>query len=103
MENLVKKTMTAFLVLLTLMIPVSAGTYSNENMTTYTVEEGTNLLDVSVGYSAFTDEEVNITYSGAALYRAYTDSFNVSADTSLDASVTSRLLLADNLEASAHN
>lgn len=103
MEKLVKKTMTAFLVLLTLMIPVSAGTYSNGNMNTYTVEEGTNLLDVSVGYSASADEEVNITYSGAALYRAYTDSFNVSADTSLDASVTSRLLLADNLEAGTYN
>jgi len=99
MENLVKKTMTAFLVLLTLMIPVSAGTYSNAGMNTYTVEEGTELLDVYVGYSATSDEEVNITYSGAALYRDYVDSFNVSANTTLGASVTSRLLLADNLEA----
>ena len=103
MENLVKKTMTAFLVLLTLMIPVSAGTYSNDDMNTYTVEEGTKLLDVHIGYSATSDEEVNITYSGAALYQAYTDSFNVSADTTLGASVTSRLLLADTLGAGTYN
>jgi len=67
MENILRKTMTAFLVLLTLMIPVSAaavvGSASNVSIT-----EGEGTVTISFGYTSVTTAEtVDLTVSGTAL------------------------------------
>ena len=103
MENLVKKTMTALLVLLTLMIPVSATvTLSNSVSNTYSVEEGTQLLDVTIGYETDQNETVNFAFSGNALYSSQSDIVDfVVGD--LGRTYTTRLLLADNLVPGTYN
>ena len=63
MENLVKKTMTAFLVLLTLMIPVSAATVSTPSIAA--IENGDDTFTVSFTYTGVSaDETMDLTVSG---------------------------------------
>lgn len=63
MENLVKKTMTALLVLLTLMIPVSAATVSTPSIAA--IENGDDTFTVSFTYTGVSsDETMDLTVSG---------------------------------------
>jgi hypothetical protein len=62
MENLVKKTMTAFLVLLTLMIPVSAGTIGQIGVGNVTISQGDEVFTISFDYDV-----VNATVASAGL------------------------------------
>lgn len=63
MENLVKKTMTALLVLLTLMIPVSAATVSTPSIAA--IENSDNTFTVSFTYTGVSaDETMDLTVSG---------------------------------------
>ena len=68
MEKILQKTMTAFLVLLTLMIPVSAGTAGVGSAGTIT--EGDSTVTISFPYTGVTSaaaESVTLVVSGAAL------------------------------------
>ena len=63
MEKLVKKTMTALLVLLTLMIPVSAATVSTPSIAA--IENGDDTFTVSFTYTGVSaDETMDLTVSG---------------------------------------
>ena len=63
MENLVKKTMTALLVLLTLMIPVSAATVSTPSIAA--IENGDDTFTVSFTYTGVSvAETMDLTVSG---------------------------------------
>ena len=64
MENLVKKTMTALLVLLTLMIPVSAATVSTPSIAA--IENGDDTFTVSFTYTGVSaqSETIDLTVSG---------------------------------------
>jgi len=66
MEKILRKTMTAFLVLLTLMIPVSAGTVGSASDVSIT--EGDSTVTISFGYTGVTTAEtVSLTVSGTAV------------------------------------
>jgi uncharacterized membrane protein len=78
MENLIKKTMTAFLVLLTLMIPVSAAvTLDDSSSTKITVEEGSETMDVvftyTLGNETDAEENVTVTFASDVMYYESTD------------------------------
>ena len=97
MENLVKKTMTAFLVLLTLMIPVSANvTLEDSSSTTITVEEGSQIMDVvftyTLGAVSDAEENVTITYTSDVMYYA-SESILTNLSTLGTNNVEARLLL----------
>jgi hypothetical protein len=101
MENLIKKTMTAFLVLLTLMIPVSAAvTIQDSSSTTITVEEGSQIMDVVFTYTlgdvADAEENVTVTYTSDVMYYA-SETILANLSTVGTSNVEARLVLDSNI------
>ena len=100
MENLVKKTMTAFLVLLTLMIPVSAATsLDNSDNRVINIDTDDSYVDVVFYYTnsnMTANETVELTFTSDALRYETTHELNALAGNERT-STSVRLLLADNL------
>jgi methionine-rich copper-binding protein CopC len=100
MENLIKKTMTAFLVLLTLMIPVSAAvSLDNSDNRVINIETDDSYVDVVFYYQnsdMAANETVELTFSSDALRYDSTHELIALAGNVRTMS-TVRLLLADNL------
>lgn len=90
MEKLVKKTMTAFLVLLTLMIPISATTISN-TASAVAIEEGDSVFTVSFDYDNIVtagDIEVTVSQVGGSDVPTQTRVVSLEATGGSDATAT---------------
>ena len=103
MEKILRKTITAFLVLLTIMIPVSAGIYAPAN-TVISVTEGDQMIDVTFSYdnTSLSAGAITLAFAGdAVLDNTQTDT--LSAVTGQDSPHTVSTPLASGLAVGTHD
>lgn len=103
MEKILRKTITAFLVLLTIMIPVSAGIYAPAN-TVISVTEGDQMIDVTFSYdnTSLSAGAITLAFAGdAVLDNTQTDTLN--AVTGQDSPHTVSTPLASGLAVGTHD
>ena len=103
MEKILRKTITAFLVLLTIMIPVSAGIYAPAN-TVISVTEGDQMIDVTFSYdnTSLSAGAITLAFAGdAVLDNTQTDT--LSAVTGQDSPHTVSTPLASGLTVGTHD
>ncbi len=103
MEKILRKTMTAFLVLLTLMIPVSASIYAPAN-TVISVTEGDQMIDVTFSYdnTSLSAGTITLAFAGDAVLDN-TQTNTLSAVTGQDSPHTVSTPLSSGLAVGTHN
>ena len=103
MEKILRKTMTAFLVLLTIMIPVSAGIYAPSN-DVIQVTEGDQMIDVNFSYdnTSLSAGAITLAFAGDAVLDN-TQTNTLSAVTGQDSPHTVSTPLSSGLAVGTHN